>query len=61
MITPQGVCRRIYHSTISVGSFLILGIMMTHGLQMITTDVPQNVTVGEVTHKVTKATYPTLY
>ncbi len=55
------VCHRIYHSTISAVLILTAGILMMNLLPTNTTEDGQYVTDGEVTQKVTKASYPTLY
>ena len=57
-----GGCRRIYHSIIvSVVIPMTVGTLMIHGVPKIMTAIVQSGTDGEVTQKVTKATYPILY
>jgi len=56
-----GGCHRIYHTITSTVLFMTLGTLMIHGVPKIMTAVVQSGTVGEVTPKDTKASYPTLY
>ncbi len=56
-----GVFRLMLRRTIDFSLIIAAGILMMNLLPTTTTEDGQYVTDGEVTQKVTKASYPTLY
>ena len=56
-----GVFRLMLRRTIDFSLIIAAGILMMNLLPTTTTEDGQYVTVGEVTQKVTKASYPALY